>query len=414
MKKQLVVNKAYLPYLNATQKTQIFYGGSSSGKSFFLAQRVIIDVLKGRNYLVVRNVGATIRYSVFNQLRITIIDMGLQHLFKFTGSNFSITCLANGREILFAGLDDVEKLKSVTPAVGILTDIWIEEATETKYEAYKQLTKRLRGINKNDTEQVPKRITFSFNPVMQTHWIYKEFFGVWDDSKNKYEDEDLLILKTTYKDNSFLAPDDIRSLENEKDKYFYEVYTLGNWGILGKVIFRNWRVEDLTKKIPTFDKIYNGLDFGYSDDPNAFIKVHVDQANKKIYVFDEFYKAGMQNDELIEVLRPRLNGEYVTCDSSEPKSIDELIRNGIRALPARKGKDSVNYGIDFLSRYEIIIDVKCQNFKNEIQVYHWEEDKWGNALRRPVDKENHLIDALRYATESLQSGATARATNRIF
>lgn len=413
MKKQIIVNKAYLPYLKAQQKTQIFYGGSSSGKSFFLAQRVIIDVLQGRNYLIVRNVGSTIRYSVYNQLCKTINDMGVAHLFKFTGSNFAITCLANGRQILFSGLDDVEKLKSITPSVGILTDVWIEEATEVKYEAYKQLTKRLRGIESDREEQIPKRITFSFNPVMQTHWIYKEFFGVWDDSKNKYEDEDLLIVKTTYKDNSFLAPDDIRSLENEKDKYFYEVYTLGNWGILGKVIFRNWRVEDLSDRISTFDKIYNGLDFGYSDDPNAFIKVHVDQAQKKIYVFDEMYKAGMQNDELIEELRPRLNGQYVTCDSSEPKSIDELVRNGIRALPAVKGKDSVNFGIDFLSRFEIIIDVSCQNFKNEIQVYHWEEDKYGNALRRPVDKDNHLIDALRYAVESLMVGAMATSTRRI-
>ena len=413
MKKQIVVNKAYLPYLKSTQKIQIFYGGSSSGKSFFLAQRVIMDVLQGRNYLIVRNVGATIRYSVYNQLCKTIIAMGVQHLFKFTGSNFAITCMLNGRQILFSGLDDVEKLKSVTPQVGILTDVWIEEATETKYEDYKQLTKRLRGIEGEDVAPVPKRITFSFNPVMQTHWIYKEFFGVWDDSKTKYEDDDMLIVKTTYKDNSFLAPDDIKSLENEKDKYFYEVYTLGNWGILGKVIFRNWKVEDLTDRIPHFDKIYNGLDFGFSEDPNAFIKCHVDQARMKIYVYDELYRSGMLNDELARELKPRLNGQYVTCDSGEPKSIEELNRNGIRALGARKGRDSVNYGIDFLSRYEIIIDINCQNFKNEISTYHWQEDKYGNALRKPVDKDNHLMDALRYATEELQSGSSASATYRM-
>ena len=119
---------------------------------------------------------------------------------------------------------DVEKLKSVTPIDGVLTDIWIEEATETLYEAYKQLTKRLRGLTTNN---LPKRVIFSFNPILQTHWIYKEFFGGWDDSKRLYRDEDLVILKTTYVDNLFLSPDDVKSLENETDKYFYNVYTLG-------------------------------------------------------------------------------------------------------------------------------------------------------------------------------------------
>lgn len=371
-----------------------------------------MDVIKGRNYLIVRNVGATIRHSVFNQIRKTILAFGLESLFHISG-NLVITYKPNGRQILFSGLDDVEKLKSVTPAVGVLTDVWIEEATEVPYEAYKQLTKRLRGRTGDNMDNLPKRVTFSFNPVMQSHWIYKEFFGQWDDSKNLYKTDKLLILKTTYKDNHYLTEDDIASLEDETDPYFYEVYTLGNWGVLGKVIFKNWRVEDLAAKIASFDRIYNGLDFGFSEDPNAFVRVHVDESRKKIYIFDEFYKAGMQNDELIEMLKPRIGLQYITCDSAEPKSIEELCRAGIRALPAIKGKDSITYGIDWLLRYEIIIDVRCQNFKNEIQVYHWAEDKWGNALRKPVDKENHLIDALRYALEPVILQTKGGAARRI-
>lgn len=413
MRKTLEVNDSYIPFLDAPQRTQIFYGGSSSGKSFFIAQRVVMDVIKGRNYLIVRNVGATIRHSVFNQIKKTILAFGLESFFSISG-NLAITYRPNGRQILFSGLDDVEKLKSITPAVGVLTDVWIEEATEVPYEAYKQLTKRLRGVTGDEEmDKLTKRVTFSFNPVMKSHWIYNQFFGQWDDSKNLYKTDKLLILKTTYKDNHYLTEDDISALEDETDPYFYDVYTLGNWGVLGKVIFKNWRTEDLSAKIPTFDRIYNGLDFGFSEDPNAFVRVHVDSKRKQIYVFDELYKAGMTNSELIENLKPILGSQYVTCDSAEPKTIDELCRAGIRALPAVKGKDSITYGIDWLLDFEIIIDPRCQNFKNEIQVYHWAEDKYGNALRKPVDKENHLMDALRYACEPLMLQAVAGAARRI-
>lgn len=412
MKQQILINDAYLPFLDDDTRTQIFFGGSSSGKSFFLAQRCIIDVIKGRNYLIVRNVGSTIRISTYNQIIKTIQAMGLSGFFHISNGGFTITCKTNGKQILFSGLDDVEKLKSVTPSVGILTDIWIEEATEVHYESYKQLTKRLRGVD--DTGgKFPKRITFSFNPVMKTHWIYKEFFAMWDESKNLYREDDLLIRKTTYKDNNFLTNDDIKALEGEKDPYFYEVYTLGNWGVLGKVIFKNWHVEDLSAKIPTFDRIYNGLDFGFADDPNALIRCHLDQKRKKIYIFDELVQAGMHDDELAEVLKQRIGTQYVTCDSAEAKSIADLCRKGIRAKPAVKGSDSITFGIRYLQGFEIIVDVRCQVIKNELQTYHWQEDKYGNAIKKPVDRDNHTIDALRYALEDAMLMAKAEAKMRL-
>ena len=406
----LYVNDSYIPFLHDSTRTQIFYGGSSSGKSYFLGQRTVIDVIEGHNYLITRNVARTIRSSVFNQIVKTINAMGLKKQFAITQDSMTITCKKNNKQILFAGLDDVEKLKSVTPIDGVITDIWIEEATETAYEAYKQLTKRLRGKTDNN---IPKRMILSFNPVLQTHWIYREFFGNWDDSKTLYRDKKLLILKTTYKNNKFLTRDDIEALESETDSYFYNVYTLGNWGVLGNLVFKNWRTEDLSSKIAAFDKIYNGLDFGYSADPNALVRLHIDQARKKLYIFDELYKCEMQDDELAEELKRRLGTQYVTCDCAEPKSIADLNRRGVRAIPARKGPDSINFGIRFLQGYEIIVDIRCQNFKNEIQAYHWAEDKYGNALRKPVDKDNHLMDALRYATEELQLAATAQATSRL-
>ena len=318
-----------------------------------------------------------------------------------------ITCKLNNKQILFCGLDDVEKVKSITPQDGVLERIFIEEATEIKRDAYLQLKKRLRGRSDKS-----KHILMAFNPILKSHWIYKEFFGKWEDNKNSYEDDEKCILKTTYKDNLFLTKEDRKLLENETDPYFYNVYTLGNWGVLGHVIFKNWRVENLSKLIPTFDKIRNGMDFGYSSDPNALIKLHIDKTRKKLYVYKEHYQAGMSDDELVRVSKAFLNREYVTCDSAEPKTIDYLVGHGINAVAAVKGADSINRGIRWLQGYEIIIHIECQNFKNEIEQYHWREDKYGNAMAEPVDKDNHLIDALRYASERDMLEAEARAGKR--
>lgn len=406
--KTLYVNDAYIPFLNDQTRTQIFFGGSSSGKSFFLGQRTIIDVINGRNYLVVRQVASSIKRSVFNQILKTIVEMDLMDMFEIQRSDMVITCKKNQKQIYFAGCDNIEKLKSVTPINGVITDIWIEEATEIAEADYRQLKKRLRGFS-----SFPKRMIFSFNPILKEHWIYREFFGNWDESKNLYKDDELLILKTTYKNNAFLEKDDIYDLEHEKDRYYYEVYTLGNWGVLGKVIFKNWHSEDLSGMVSSFDNIYNGLDFGFAEDPNALVRCHLDRKRKKIYVFEEMVQAGMHDDELAERLKNIIGTQYVTCDSAEPKSIDDLCRRGIRAKGAFKGADSINFGIRFLQGYEIIVDVKCQVLKNELQTYHWAEDKYGNAMKRPVDKDNHTIDALRYALEEVMMQDKARAARRL-
>lgn len=404
---EVEMNDVYIPYLNKNQQTQIFFGGSSSGKSFFICQKVVLDCIKGVNWMCCRNVARTIRNSVYNQVVKTIYEMGLMNYFKINKSDMVITCLLNGCQILFTGLDDVEKVKSITPAKGVLERIFIEEATEIKEDAYMQLTKRLRGISVND-----KYIVMAFNPILKSHWIYKRFFGKWEDNKNCYEDKSVLILKTTYKDNDMLTDEDKYRLENETDPYYYNVYSLGNWGVLGHIIFKNWRVEDLSEMIPHFDNIYCGMDFGYSQDPNALIKVHIDKKQKRIYVFDEYYRAGMTDDELVRVSKEIFGDEYVTCDSADPKTIDYLAIHNINAVPAVKGADSINRGIRWLQGYEIVIHKNCQNFKNEIEQYHWQEDKYGNAMAKAADENNHLIDALRYATEALQMENEAKAAVR--
>lgn len=404
-----VFNNTYLPYLDDETGTQLFFGGSSSGKSYFLAQRTVLDVANGdHNYLITRNVQKTIKKSVFNEITKAISFFKLNGFFSINKSDMVITC-ANGYQILFCGLDDPEKIKSITPQKGVITDVWVEEATETEYAAVKQLRKRLRGRSK-----VQKRLILSFNPILKTHWIFREFFGGWNDSRQEYRDDKLSILKTTYKDNKFLTIQDIQELENETDRYFFEVYTLGNWGVLGNVIFKNWEVQDLSQIRQTLTSFYNGLDFGFSQDPAALAHMAYDRKHKTLYILDELYETELTNDILAKEIKKVIGAQDVTCDSAEPKSIKELKKFGVRAHPAKKGKDSVNFGIDWLQRQKIIIDIHCQNAKNEFQMYRWQEDKNGNVLTTPVDKDNHLIDAVRYGTEGIQEGRKLKAAKSLY
>lgn len=399
-----MVNEVYQLYLTENARTQIYFGGSSSGKSVFMAQRAVADLLAGkRNYLILRQVGRTLRGSVYTEIGKVIIQWGLQRFFSVNKSDMLITCL-NGRQIIFAGLDDVEKLKSLTPAKGVITDIFVEEATETERDTIKQLYKRQRGGDPD----VPKRMMLSFNPIIQSHWIYEEYFSqiAWADEQTEYRSNELSILKTTYKDNRFLTPEDVADLENETDSYYYNVYSLGNWGVLGNVIFTNWVVADLNDPedpyyLPETQRTNrrHGLDFGFSSDPAAAPFTHYDRARKRIYIYGEFYERGLTNDRLAEELKKIIAKDYIICDSAEPKSIAELSQYEINAMGAKKGKDSVIFGIQWLQQQEIIVDKSCVNSRNELQQYKWKEDASGRAMRIPVDRHNHLIDGLRYAYE---------------
>ena len=395
----IAVNDVYLPYMDCKARVQIFFGGSASGKSVFLAQRPIIDIARGgRNYLIVRQIGRTIRGSVSMELQKVITNSGLSAAFSINKTDGTITNIQTGNQIIFSGLDDVEKLKSITPAKGAITDIWVEEATETDRASVKQLLKRQRGGDKN----TPKRLTLSFNPILQTHWIYQDYFaGIgWADGQTQYRDGDKLsILKTTYKDNRYLTPDDIKDLESETDEYFYKVYTLGEWGVLGDVIFKNWRVEDLSEMGDQWTNRRAGLDFGFSSDPAAVIAAHYDSTRKTVYIYRELYETGLTNDILAERVRDMVQDDRIICDSAEPKSIQELRNHGVNSVGAMKGKDSVKFGIDWLKQQTIIVDKSCVNLQNELSQYHWKKDAGGNSLPVPVDKNNHLIDALRYALE---------------
>lgn len=271
--KKRVFNDNFYPYLNNDSRYLIFYGGAGSGKSYFIAQRYIYKLLKDKmcNLLVVRKTGKSNRDSTFALFKQVISKWNLSQYFKTNESDLRIKCLVNNNEIVFAGLDDVEKLKSITFSSGELTTIWIEEASEILETDFNQLDVRLRG------KGVKKQIVISFNPIDINHWLKKRFF----DKKL----DNLTVFHSTYKDNRFLDEDYKRLLESykETDEYYYSVYCLGEWGVLGKTVFDAKKLSDRLRnlkkplKIGYFIYDYDGLEITnikWVNDRNGYINIY--------------------------------------------------------------------------------------------------------------------------------------------
>lgn len=409
-----VFNPVYMPYLSEMARTQIFFGGASSGKSVFVVgQRTVIDLMQGgRNYLICRAVGKYTKKSTWAEVIHVIESWELQSLFAIRVSDMIIEC-ANGYQIIFAGLDDPLKLKSIRPKRGAITDIIVEEATETDRKAIKELKKRQRGGDKS----TPKRIVLLFNPIYQDHWIFEEYFSPigWDENDTEYKADDgsLTILRTWFEHNNFLTEQDKSDLLSETDKYYSDVYTWGKFGVLGNVIFSNWKIADLNNPDDEYylpkqerDNIRPGLDFGFDPSPAAIGVSHYSKNRKRIYFFDEYYETGVSDEELAKEIERMIGKTTIICDSAEKKSIAKLRSLGVLAVPAKKGPDSVNFGIKWLQGVEIIVDRSCVHMQNELRTFKWKEGPDGKPVMRnghpvPVDANNHLIDGgLRYAYEN--------------
>jgi len=383
---KIKLNPAYKKAHKTKARYRILYGGAGSGKSHFTAQETLLNMLSSPHYsyLVVRKTSKSIRNSVFRLLTQMISDANLEQYFKVNKTEMTITC-ATGSSLITSGLDDVEKLKSVAN----INRIWIEEASEVSESDFNQLDLRLRGQSK-----VGYQMTATFNPISETHWLKRSFFDIGR--------PDSFVLKTTYKDNKFLDDKYISTLlELEKQDYqYFRIYALGEWGSIGNIIYSNWEKADLSADKQYFDNTFNGLDFGFADDPTAFVRVHLDNKHKTIYIFDEFALRGLYIDDVAKELRDRIGNEYITCDSSEPRSIQDLKRNDIRALAAKKGPGSIEHGIKWLQGHKIIVDNSCIETIKELSTYKYKEDKDGNVIAKPVDQNNHILDAIRYALES--------------
>lgn len=401
-----LVGKHYTRFWNFKGRYRVVKGSRASKKSKTTALNFISRLMEypQANLLVVRKVEKTLRDSCCADLIWAIHRLGVEDLWDFPTkptSKLEITYKPTGQKILFRGLDDPLKVTSVSVEKGVLCWMWIEEAYEIMKEAdFDMLDESIRG---EVPEGLFKQVTLTFNPWNEKHWLKKRFFDVKDD--------DILALTTNYLMNEFLDDADRKVFETMKlnNPRRYAVAGLGGWGIVEGLIYENWKEETFNTedilKIPGIKSAF-GLDFGYTNDPSALWCGLVDLNNKKIYVFDEMYKKGMSNEAIhTEVTNMGYAKEKITGDSSEPKSIDRLRELGLsRIKGARKGKDSINNGIDFIQDFEIIIHPRCVNFLTEISNYTWDKDKFDKVLNKPIDDFNHLMDAMRYALEDFVKG----------
>ena len=389
-------------------------GGKGSKKSTTCALNFIIRLMKysGSNLLCVRQVMDTHRSSTFAQLNWAIERLGVGELWKSTVSPMELTYLPTGQKILFRGFDDPLKLASTTVANGHLCWVWVEEAYEIEQEsAFDQLDLSVpRG-------SVPpplfKQTTITFNPWSERHWLKGRFFDRVNDGVSTYS--------TTYKDNEFLDATDIAVFDAMRvnNPRRYAVAGLGEWGVSEGLVFENWRSEDFR-----LDKIERGkewqfrhifgLDYGYTNDPTAFIAAAVNQVEKRLYIFDEHYERRMLNSDIAAMIRRKgYQKERIRADSAEPKSNDDLRRLGItRIVPSEKGHDSIINGIVGIQEYEIIVHPLCKNTLKELGSYRFRRLKDGSMDRYPVDSDNHLMDALRYAAQDIRGFKPTEPTKR--
>lgn len=395
-----LVGKGYGKFWKFKGRYRVVKGSRRSKKSKTMALWSIYNLMKYKdsNLLVVRKTYRTLKDSCFTELKWAIRQLGVEHLWNIKESPLEMTYIPTGQKIYFRGLDDPLKITSISVEVGVLCWMWIEEAYEiTKEDDFDTLAESMLG---DCPPGLFKQITLTFNPWSEKTWIKKRFFDC-------APSDDILAMTTTYLCNEWLSPEDLKIFEEMKKNKprRYRVAGLGEWGIVDGLVYENWIEErfDIHQLIKDNNKIKSafGLDFGYTNDPSAFFCGMIDTDGKKIYVFDEFYQRGMQNEDIYsKVCEMGYRKERITGDSAEPKSIDRLRILGLPNIEgARKGKDSVMNGIDFIQGYTIIVHPQCVNFITEISNYVWAKDKFGKTLNQPIDDFNHLMDAMRYALE---------------
>lgn len=389
-----IVGKGYKTFWSYKGRYRVCKGSRASKKSKTTALWYIVNLMKypGANLLVVRKSYRTLKDSCFTELKWAIHRLQVDDFWEFRLNPLEITYKPTGQKIYFRGLDDPLKVTSITVDVGSLCWLWIEEAYEiTKENDFDMLDESIRG---QVTDGLFKQITLTFNPWNERHWLKKRFFDK--------SDPDILALTTNYMCNEWLDEADKRVFETMKknNPRRYQVAGLGNWGIVEGLVYENWTERAFDLDEVKHCKSAFGLDFGYTNDPSAFFVGFLDLSSKKLYVWDEFYEKAMSNKNIYDrIVEMGYAKERITADSAEPKSIDELKGYGLRVKGAKKGRDSINNGIQWIQDLQIIIHPKCVNFLTEISNYSWASDRFGKKLNVPCDDFNHLMDAMRYALE---------------
>lgn len=392
-----IVGKGYGEFWRFKGRYKVVKGSRASKKSSTQSLRVIYEIVSNPviNWLVVRKTERTLRDSCFAQLKWAMRRLHVEKYFRCSVSPLEITYIPTGQKILFRGLDDPLKVTSITVDSGCLCRLWIEEAYEiTKEDDFNRLDESIRG-------QLPEgmyhQVVLTFNPWSDRHWLKKRFF----DTPNP----NVLAMTTNYRCNEFLSQSDLLLFEEmKKNPRRYAVAGEGDWGVVDGLVYEHWKEQvfdtsEITRRATV--KSAFGLDFGYTNDPSAFICLLVDETAREIYVFDEMYQKGMSNDDIgEELVRRGYSKERIRADSAEPKSIAYLRKKYLRRIrAAKKGPDSIMAGVTLIQDYTIIIHPSCVNFITEISNYTWATDKFDNKINKPVDDFNHLMDAMRYAME---------------
>jgi phage terminase large subunit len=395
-----VIGAGYKDFWFSQHRYLIVKGGRGSKKSTTAALKIIYTMMKQplTNALVIRRVFNTLRDSCFQQLKWAAERLKVSHLWKFTLSPLEAVYLPTGQRILFRGLDDPMSITSITVDKGYINLVWFEEFYQVeKEDDFNKIDMSIRG------EMEPgyyKQIIMTFNPWSEKHWIKRRFFD--------NPDSNTLALTTTYKCNEWLGADDIALFEAMKinNPRRYRIEGEGEWGVSQGLIYTNvheseFDVTDISKRAGTVSIF--GLDFGYTNDPTAFICGIVDEKAKELYIYDEHYEKAMTNSDIAKMIKYKgYAKEQIIADSAEPKSIEEIKRAGIpRIKAAAKGKDSILNGIQLIQDYKLIVHPKCENTLLELSNYIW-DTKDGAMINKPIDDYNHLLDALRYGMERIK------------
>ena len=427
---QEIVGKGYATFWNFKGDEIIIQGSKSSKKSKTAALRwmKLLKQYPRACLLATRDTEKTIRDSVFADLKWAAKKIKTYDEWDFIRNPLESTNKLTGQKIFFRGLDDWQKIASITiddPNL-VLCWVWFEEAFEIeKKDTYDKVRMSIRGkmpegyFNQSlatlnpwsDQHFIVKKITSKLTPDekvleekgKQELIVEDEQEFIYNGKKVKEKVSQLLMI-TNYKLNEFLDIKDYTRFEQKKKEDYedYKTSGLGMPGISKGLIFKNWRVEDTEKYKNTFELIRRGLDFGYSSDPSAFLQFNVNLKAKQIVAFDEFGATELTNEMLANELKKRIEPyALIKADAAEPKSIAELNNLGINAIPAQKGPDSILHGIKWLKGFEIIVDPKCKGLIEELGLYRWKVDKLDNPLNIPEDKNNHYIDALRYGSDDL-------------
>ena len=376
-------------------------GGRNSTKSSFIAISIILNMmLDAQNgnithCVALRKVENTVAGSVFNTMLWATEMLGVQDYWAMTKNPMRMTYRPTGQEILFKGCDDPRKVKSTKFVKGYCKYIWFEELDEFYG------MEDIRSIKQSLMRGGPNIKTFySYNPP--------KVVSNWVNTEAMQDVEGRLVHHSTYLDvprewisEDFIAEAEILKKQNE---LYYRNEYLGEATGTGGQVFENIETRELTaEEIKHFDNIVDGLDFGFAVDPSAYVQAYYNKNKKQLFIFREIYKVGMSNKQLYEQIKAvKMGNGFITCDSAEPKSIRELKSLGLtRVKGAKKGPDSIEYGIKFLQKLnKIVIDPKrAPNVAREFTGYAYDMDKNGNFISRYPDRDNHSIDAVRYAIE---------------